>query len=339
MAATRFLTRTAQVLVLCLAIQTESRAASYTNDWSWSFVNGQLLPNTNPLNLNPSSWTGFSPIYIEYVIAEGASKQDDARRGAVVPIIEDWAWVVAANGTAAPIVNPRVLNVAAWTGFEPFIEFVIADGSPYDWSHIEFTQTAGPVSLFGGVATVNKDQLSNCGTSILHARCEPLPDDPNYPPSGVYTIQATVFPSMMVAQAQIVVNNPVSWIQVTFDQISGPVPDVFGPVTVVRGEVSNCESSLLNARCKEIPENPTPGNYVIQAAVTYSSGKTQQTTVSLAADNEGTITIIPPAPPVTAPALGPWSAFLLAGLVVTIGLLAIRRRQAWAGSGAPAEGK
>ncbi|MGD9545991.1 MAG: hypothetical protein AB7V45_00460 [Candidatus Krumholzibacteriia bacterium] len=252
--------------------------AAYIIDWDW-VVNQQGIAGTNqnPLVLDPATWVGFSPVWTEMVVADNKtldpewSARADAAEGKPTDkaaYIIDWNFTVTAAGVAMTNQNPLVLDPDTWTGFSPvWTEMIIGDGSPFPWTRVTFTQTAGPIpNAFDAV--ILSGQLSNCGTSILNAGCVEIG---NLPP-GLYAIDVVVEPGLALTQVQVQVLNP-GWTRVTFTQTAGPMPNAFDAV-IDRGDLSNCGTSILNAECVEIGNLP-PGLYAIDVVVEPGFALTQ----------------------------------------------------------------
>ncbi len=134
------------------------------------------------------------------------------------------------------------------------------------WTRVTFTQTAGPeANAF--TAVIDRGDLSNCGTSLLNAECVEV----EALPPGLYEIDVMVEPGFAVTPVQVQIIDNTPWYSVTFNQTAGPVPNVFGPVTVYNGGVSDC-ASILDAQCRDIG-SVQPGVYAIQAAITFTGNK------------------------------------------------------------------
>ena len=269
----------------------------YVVEWDWDFnPAGVLVPPQGPLVVDPAIWTGFNP-FLEYIIDTPALASSKVKSTKVLTdYVVEWDWQVGANG--APIAPaPLSLDPTSWTGFDPFLEYVIPV-TTYSWTSVTFTQVAGPGPFFGTV-TIQKDQLSNCGTFLVDAGCTPIPPQPQ---SGTYTIQATVQPGGAIAQATVTILPTAEWTSITFAQVAGPVPGAFGSVTIDRGQISNCGTSIVNAGCT--PLGQCPGTYTIEATVQPSGAMSRSTVTILPTVQWSQITFTQiggPAPNVFAP--------------------------------------
>ncbi|MBU2500042.1 hypothetical protein KJ682_01800 [bacterium] len=299
-------------------------------DWDWEVTAlGEAVTNQDPLVLDVQEWVGFSPVWTEMVVADGSAypwtrvtftQTGGPLAGAFDAVIDNGE--ISNCGTS--ILNAQCVTVDGLPLGVYTIDVVVEPGltvTPVtvqiidsQWSRVSFIQTAGPVpGAFDAV--IDFGDLSNCGTSILHAECVQV----DALPPGLYEIDVVVEPGFAVTPVQVQIIDNTPWYSVTFNQTAGPVPNVFGPLTVFNGNVSTC-ASILNAECKYIGLLQ-PGVYTIEATITFTGKKAPVTRTIPLEVGAGTIVVSGGA----TPAVGSTGLVVLGLSILTGGGVLVRR--------------